>query len=325
MLNWKRVGVIASLILIAIYPLLSRAPYTMHLFNLFFLWSVVAANWNLLMGYAGIWSMGNLAFMVIGSYTSALLTMNFGWPTFPCILLGGLASMLSVTIFIGLPCLRLSGIYIALLSLMFSSTLPTLATQTRSVTGGAAGLENVPPLFEGITRIHWYYINFGLFLVMLTIIYKTIHSSNGLAFIAMRDSKELATSLGVNEYKEKLKVFALTSFLTGITGGFYVHYLGAITPSILGVEQFLMTIAMMEIGGFGHFPGGVLGALFIVFGSEYLRLVGTLRFTLLGGLICAIILFFPGGLMEFIGRLETGITRFRQRGAVSPARTSGSR
>ena len=108
-----------------------------------------------------------------------------------------------------------------------------------------------------------------------------------------------------------------SSFLTGIAGGFYVHYNGAITPSILGVEQFLMTIAMMEIGGFGHFPGAALGALFIVFGSEYLRLAGTLRFTILGGLICTIILFFPGGLMGLIDSVDAWIGRFRRRGDPS--------
>lgn len=80
------------------------------------------------------------------------------------------------------------------------------------------GLHDIPPLFEGITRLHSYYITFLVFLVILTIISKIIHSSTGLAFVALRDSREFATALGVNEYKEKIKVFALVSFLTGIVG-----------------------------------------------------------------------------------------------------------
>ena len=106
---------------------------------------------------------------------------------------------------------------------------------------------------------------------------------------AIRSYYEFATALGVNEYKEKIKVFALVSFLTGITGGFYVHYLGDISPTTLAIEPFLLTIAMMEMGGIGRFPGAVLGAVIIVFGNEFLRLAGTLRLALLGALICAII------------------------------------
>jgi len=159
-------------------------------------------------------------------------------------------------------------------------------------------------------------INFVLFLVILTIIHKIIHSSTGLAFVALRDSKDFAKALGVNEYTEKLKVFAYVSFLTGVTGGFYVHYLGDISPTTLAIEPFLLTIAMMEMGGIGRFPGAVLGAVIIVFGNEFLRLAGTLRLALLGALICAIILFFPGGLMQFIDWIDGRVARLRRRETV---------
>ncbi len=102
-------------------------------------------------------------------------------------------------------------------------------------------------------------------------------------------------------------MFALSSLLTGIAGGFYVHSLGDISPTTLGIEPFLLTIAMMELGGIGTFPGPILGAAVIVFGNEFLRLAGTLRLTLLGGLICLIILFFPGGIMQFVDQMEAWI------------------
>ena len=235
---------------------------------------------------------------------SGILAKTFGWSPWICIPLGALASMAIVTLCVGLPALRLSGIYIAVLSLIFADALPTILTQTRSITGGAMGLHDVPPLFEGITRVQSYYITFGVFLAVLFVIHRTIHSSTGLAFMALRDAPEFAKSLGINEYKEKIKVFALTSFLTGLTGGFYVHYLGDISPTTLAIEPFLLTIAMMEMGGIGRFPGAVLGAVIIVFGNEFLRLAGTLRLGLLGGLICAIILFFPGGLMQFVDWID---------------------
>jgi len=312
--NWKKIGIMLGLVFVAIYPVIHGDSYIMHIFILFFIWALVASNWNLLMGYAGIFSLGNIGYFAIGGYASGILCKTFGWSPWLCIVLGGLASMVLVTFFVGLPALRLSGIYIALLSLIFADSLPTILTQTRSITGGAMGLHDIPPLFEGITRMQSYYITFVLFLFILTIIYKVIHSSTGLAFVALRDSRDFATSLGVNEYKEKIKVFALVSFLTGITGGFYVHYLGDISPTTLAIEPFLLTIAMMEMGGVGRFPGAVLGAVIIVFGNEFLRLAGTLRLALLGALICAIILFFPGGLMQFIDWVDSRIARFRGRG-----------
>ncbi len=309
--SWKKIGILLGLIFIAIYPVIHGNTYIMHIFILFFIWALVASNWNLLMGYAGIFSLGNIGYFAIGGYTSGILCKTFGWSPWVCIFLGGLASMGLVTFFVGLPALRLSGIYIALLSLIFADSLPTILTQTRSITGGAMGLHDIPPLFEGITRMQSYYINFVLFLVILAIIYKIINSSTGLGFVALRDSRDFATALGINEYKEKLKVFALVSFMTGITGGFYVHYLGDISPTTLGVEPFLLTIAMMEMGGIGRFPGAVLGAVIIVFGNEFLRLAGTLRLAMLGALICAVILFFPGGLMQFIDWVDSRIARFK--------------
>jgi len=313
--NWKTIGITLGLVFIGIYPIMHGDTYIMHIFILFFIWALVASNWNLLMGYAGIFSLGNIGYFAIGGYTSGILAKNFGWSPLICILLGGIGSMVSVSLFVGLPALRLSGIYIALLSLVFADSLPTILTQTRSITGGAMGLHDIPPLFEGITRTQSYYINFVLFLVVLSIIYKVINSSTGLAFVALRDSKNFAKALGINEYKEKIKVFALVSFLTGVTGGFYVHYLGDISPTTLAIEPFLLTIAMMEMGGIGRFPGAVLGAVIIVFGNEFLRLAGTLRLAILGALICAIILFFPGGLMQFIDWIDSRIVRLTERKA----------
>jgi branched-chain amino acid transport system permease protein len=317
-LNRKKIAIALGLLFIAVYPVIHGDTYIMHIFVLFFIWALVASNWNLLMGYAGIFSLGNIGYFSIGGYVSGILCKTFGWSPWLCIFLGGLASMALVTLFVGLPALRLSGIYIALLSLIFADSLPTILTQTRSITGGAMGLHDIPPLFDGITRTHSYYITFAVFLVILAIIHKIINSSTGLAFVALRDSKDFAAALGVNEYKEKIKVFALVSFLTGITGGFYVHYLGDISPTTMGIEPFLLTIAMMELGGVGRFPGAVLGAIFIVFGNEFLRLAGTLRLALLGALICAIILFFPGGLMQFIDWIDTRISRFKKDKAPSP-------
>jgi branched-chain amino acid transport system permease protein len=303
-LTWRNVAVAMGLAFIALYPLIGGRSYILHLFVLFFVWGVVAANWNLLTGYAGITSLGNVGFLAIGGYVSGILAKNLGISPWIAIPIGGIASMVLVTVFLGLPALRLKGIYIALLTLIFADSLPSILTQTRDVTGGAMGLHDIPPFFNGMEKIHAYYICFAFFLAAQYIIYRTIHSSTGLAFVALRDSEHFATSLGVNRFRERLKVFALSSLLTGMAGGFYVHSLGDISPTTLAIEPFLLAITMMELGGMGTFFGPILGSAIIVFGSEFLRLAGTLRLSLLGALICVIVLFFPGGFMQLVEQLE---------------------
>lgn len=294
----KIIAVGALLTFLGVYPFIGANPYTLHLFILFFIWGVVAIFWNLLMGYAGINSLGNIGFLAIGGYVSGILAKSFGWSPWFSILVGGLASCLLGTLFLGLPALRLSGIYISLLTLVFADSLPSFLTQSREITGGGMGLHEIPGFFPGMGKIHAYYICFAFFLVICVITYRIIHSSTGMAFVALRDSEKFAFGLGISKYKERIKVFAIASFLTGVAGGFYVHSLGDISPATLGIEPFLLAVAMVEIGGVGSFAGPIAGAFAIVFGNEYLRLAGTIRPAILGALICIIILFFPGGLMQ---------------------------
>ena len=319
MRHWRTIFLGLAMVFMLVYPLLGASSYMRHLFILFFIWAIVAACWNLLNGYAGITSLGNIGFLAIGGYVSGILAKTFDlspWLTIP---IAGLVTAILVTVFLGFPALRLSGIYIALLSLIFADSLPSILTQTRDITGGAMGLHDIPPFFPGMDKTGAYYVCMGFFLLILYIVYRIIHSSTGLAFVALRDSENFAYCLGVNKFRERLKVFALASFLTGIAGGVYVHALGDISPTTLGIEPFLLGIAMMELGGVGTFAGPILGAGVIVFGNEFLRLAGTLRLALVGAIICIIILFYPGGLMQLVNQAEAWLSILFKRRKQAPS------
>jgi len=149
------------LLWVLVYPLIGASSYMKHLFILFFVWSVVAANWNLLMGYAGINSLGNIGFMAIGGYASGIISKEIGLSPWITIFIGGLVASLLVTVFLGFPALRLSGIYIALLTLIFADSLPSVLTQTRTITGGAMGLHEIPGFLPGwkkstLTTFAWH-------------------------------------------------------------------------------------------------------------------------------------------------------------------------
>jgi branched-chain amino acid transport system permease protein len=312
-LTWKHWFGALALVLILLYPLAGASRYMLHLGGLFFIWCVVASYWNLLNGYTGITSLGNVGFMAIGGYTSAILAKSLGVSPWLAVPAAGLFTMVVVTTLVGLPTLRLKGIYVALLTLIFADSLPSVISQLREISGGGMGLHSIPLFLPDMQKMEGYYIGFVFFIIAQFVLYRVIHSNTGTAFMALRDSEDLAQSLGVNFFRERIKVFALSSLMTGAAGGFYVHTLGDISPAMLGIEQFLLTITMWELGGIGTFFGPIIGSAIIVFGSEFLRLAGTLRLALLGILICAIVLFWPGGIMEGVVRIEGWIQSRRQR------------
>jgi branched-chain amino acid transport system permease protein len=203
---------------------------------------------------------------------------------------------------IGLPCLRLKGIFVAIVTFAVHLILTPILMWGEEWTMGSMGFPVPSPHFFGYAfsphkLVPWYYLGLGLFVVLLFFIYKVIHSPLGLAFVALRDGEEFAKSLGVNDFKYRLIVFGISSFITGIAGAFYAHYYAMLAPSILGLDTFLLVLIMVMFGGLGKFPGAVLGAFSITVLNELLRPAGVLRFVILGIIVIATMIYMPKGLM----------------------------
>ena len=293
------------------WPYLGADRFVLHVATLALIWAVVASYWNLTNGFAGIVSLGNMGFFAIGAYTSAVLAKELDlspWVTMP---LGALVTAALVTVLVGLPVLRLRGIYIALLTLAFADALPSVITIFREWTGGGIGLLGIPELLEGLEKWQAYYFALVFFALAEVALVWVIRGAPGLAFVALRDSEAFAQALGVDRFKEGLRVFAISAFFTGFAGALYAHVLGQVSPAMLGIEQFLMVISMWMLGGAGTLLGPVLGAALITFGNEYLRVAGSLRLGLLGLAIVVTVLFFPGGIMQIVGRVRARAVRLR--------------
>lgn len=295
----------------------------MHVLIMCLIWGVVAAAWNLMLGFAGIFTFGNVAFFAIGAYTSGMLTTHLGISPWLGILAGGITVGLA-GILIGLPCLRLKGTYIALVTFALHMILTPLFLSDvgRAMgTGGSLGLLYIPTLqlggytFTAFDKVPWFYVALAIAFLSLFAIYKIIHSSSGLAFTALRDAEPLAKSLGINEYKYKLIVFGFSAFLTGIIGAFYAHYVGVVSVGILGLDLFLLLMVMIIIGGMGRFPGAVIGSFIVTFLNYLLRPTEEIRFIIFGAMVVMLVVFMPGGLMGTlfpttgVGRLER-VSRF---------------
>jgi branched-chain amino acid transport system permease protein len=278
--------------------------YLLHVLILCFIWSIVVAGWDLVMGYAGIVNFAQLVFFAVGAYASAMLSISLGIPSLPAILLG--AAVVGVFGWlIGLPCLRLRGEYIALFTFAIHLALPSIIRQGRPWgTGGSTGLLGIPPLelggyvFRTIDKLPWYYLTLAVGGICVWLIYFVILPRKwGRAFVAMRDSEAFAKSLGVNEYHYKLVVFTISAAVTGLAGALYARYLAVVTPNVLETEFFLIVMLMLSVGGLGRFPGAVLGAFAITIGNEFLREVGHYRLLLLGLAVVLSVLLFPNGVI----------------------------
>ncbi len=294
--------------LMALMPLfVGDIPFIMNILVMCLIWAVVASCWDLMMGFAGIFSFGQVAFFVIGAYTSGILAIEYQVPAVLAVLLAGVFTAL-MGVIVGLPCLKLAGPYIALVTFGVHMALqPTLRGEIGIAlgSGGAVGLLTIPPIsifgysFSSANLIPTFYLTLLISLACAVIILFVVNSFWGVAFLALKDSQDFAMSLGVSAFKYKLMVFGLTSFLTGIIGAYYGHFYGVLSYRMLEMDLFSMLMVMLLVGGLGRFPGAVLGAFLVVTGSELLAPLGAYRAVAMGALVVILVLALPNGVMGF--------------------------
>ena len=287
--------------------------FIMHILIMCLIWAVVASCWDVIMGFAGIFSFGQVAFFVIGAYSSAILAVDFGVPAVLAILMAGLITA-AMGVLVGLPCLKLAGPYVALVTFGVHMTLmPLLRGDIGKAigSGGSVGILTVPPInifgytFSSANLVPTFYLTLLMTVVCSLVIVVVIKSYWGTAFLALKDSEDFAVSLGVSAFKYKLMVFALTSFLTGIVGAFYGHYIGMISTRMLELDLFCTLMVMLVVGGIGHYPGAILGAIITVTVNELLSPLGSYRAVTMGALVVILVLALPNGVMGFWKKPET--------------------
>lgn len=289
----KRWGTLIFL-LFALFPIVVRDAYLHHLFILSFIFAILGSSWNLLFGYMGVYSFGHQAFFGVGAYVSALLAVKAGITPWIGLFLGGVGAAL-ISLIISWPTFRLKGPYIAIVTLAFAEVLRITCSNWVEFTRGQLGLA-VPPLFQGTSRLQYYYLIFLMFAATMIVLVKMIRSSFGLVAISIRESQEAAESLGINLIRYKRFGFILTSFMAGATGAFYGHYMGILTPEVLGTHVIFSLLVMGLFGGIGTLSGPVLGSFVLTLLAEYLRNLENYRFVIYGLIIIFTVLFLPRGL-----------------------------
>jgi branched-chain amino acid transport system permease protein len=299
--------------ILLLLPLFLEDPYLMNIVILSLLFGVLACSWNLICGYTGIFTFGHQAFFGLGAYVSALLSMKLNLSPWLGLPVGGVAAAL-IGLFIGLPCLRLRAApYIAITTLAFSEIARIVCMNLVGLTRGELGLWGIPAFpdlslpgglevsFSGGDRTGYYYVILIIFLVTIGLIGWLVRSYIGLAFRAIREEQDAAISLGVDTTRYKLLAFVVSSFLAGVAGSFYAHYVLILTPtSVFSVGLMTEIIAVTLVGGLGTFWGPVIGAFSLTVLLEYLREFGEYRFMIYGAMLVATIMFMPKGVSSKI-------------------------
>jgi branched-chain amino acid transport system permease protein len=265
----------AVLALFILLPLVS-SPFGQHVMILTFLFAMCGVAWNVMGGYAGMFSFGQAAFFGIGAYTSSFLLLTFQVSPWIGLVAGGLISSLLAAA-IGYPCSNLPGHYFAIASIAFAEIVRIVFTNWQMV-GAAEGL-TIPMLQESLahfmfhsSKLPYYYIVLGFLLLAVAVCYWVSTSKMGYYFRAIKESHEIAQVLGVDVVRYRLYAIMISAFLTSMAGTFYAQYILYIDPDsvmILPISVQIVLVAML--GGAGTVLGPVVGSAVLVPLSEYSR------------------------------------------------------
>ena len=296
---------IVVLILLILFPLVFRKPFPQHVTILVFMFGMMAVAWNIMGGYAGMFSFGQVAFFGIGAYTSSFLLITYHINPWLGLVVGGLIAAL-VAAAIGYPCSNLRGHYFAIASIAFGEIVRTHFNNWKLV-GAAEGM-TLPMLEESFknfmfhsSKLPYYYIMLAFLIISLVVCYIVATSKMGYYFRAIKESHDVAKVLGINVVWYRLIAIMISAFLTAMVGTFYAQYVLYLDPeSVLILPISIQIVLISMLGGAGSIMGPVIGAAILMPVSEITRVMlghkGTgIDMIIYGALITLISVYQPKG------------------------------
>lgn len=248
---------------------------------------------------AGLLTVANAAFMGIGAYTAALLSINLEI-SFGIAILAGMLFPVVVALAIGRATLKLSGVYLAMATLAFGEVVRIVILNAEDLTGGALGLNNIPQLTA------WHHVAAACALAVYLLL-RTARSRVGRLIAAISQDETATELMGVDVSAYKLFTFALGAALAGLAGGLNAHLTFFISPNEYGFERAVEILAMGVLGGTGSPWGAVLGGAIITLLPELLRGLGHYRSLINGLILILIILYSPRGLWALFRPLRVRV------------------
>lgn len=254
-------GVLLFLLLVAPVTL---PAYFVAQATFILIYGLIGIGLIVLTGYTGLVSLGHAAFVAVGAYAEAALLAR-GVPFLAALPIAGLASALA-GVLVGLPALRLRGLYLAIATLAFGFIAEILIARWESVTGGNSGLAvgRAEVLGFGFEGVSFYYLCLAVLILCLAAVLNILRSPTGRALKAIRDSEVSAQAMGVNLSLFKTFAFGLSALLAGLGGALYAHAITYISPEQFGLHLSIELLMMVVIGGVAWLHGAFVGAAFVI-------------------------------------------------------------
>ena len=297
------IAVAAAVLLLVLSPLV-LSSYQLGLLTKMLIFALFAMSLNLILGYAGLPSLGHAAYFGVGAYTVGLLAVkvrdNF-WLDFGA---GLLAAAVTSALF-GLLALRARGAYLLMITLALAQVLWGIAFGWRWLTGGDDGLPGVPRPAAGLPWSFaggpaFYYFVLVVFVALTSALWIVVRSPFGQALIGIRESERRMEVLGYDTWRYKYVAFVLAGVIAGTSGNLFVYYNGFVSPAYLSIVFSAMALIMVILGGAGTLLGPALGGAVIVLLENVISAHTERWLTVLGVIYVVVTLFAPAGIMGFV-------------------------
>lgn len=302
----KLLTVIAIVVILFLIPVFFKSPYIIHIL----IWvgiSIALASSLRVISLTGLLSLGHGGIMLIGAYASTLLVMKLGISSWFGLIMGGVFAA-CFALLIGFPFVRLKGIYFSMITLFMTEMIILVSEQWKSLTGGSAGILNIPrpdPIIIGniinidfTSGIDLYYLMLVLLLLTLLIIYLIEHSRIGMTWETIRQDDTLAQSIGINVSGYKVLGFTIGCFFAGVFGAYYSQFFNVISPKEFGFFFSIYILVYMIVGGRRYFIGPIIGTLILVLIPELIGGLGGFRPFIFVAILMIVIYTLPEGLVS---------------------------
>jgi branched-chain amino acid transport system permease protein len=300
-LLWLGAGVLA-LGLLALPYATAANPYTTVLAIDLLTAALFAASLHFIMGPAGMHSFGHAAYFGLGAYAAALLMRKAGWPMEAALLAAPLAAAAGAMVF-GWFCVRLSGVYLAMLTLAFAQIVWSVTFQWDDFTGGSNGLTGIWPAPWLADKTAYYFATLALVTFGVLALRRVLFSPFGLAMRAGRDSPLRADAIGIDVSRIQWAAFVVAALAAGLAGSLYAFSKGSISPDSLAVGKSVDGLVMVLLGGVQTLTGPVVGAVTFTWLQDAVARSTDYWRALLGGIVLLLVLAFPQGIAGFVAQL----------------------
>jgi len=297
--TFRKILYAALLLFLLALPFVYGKSYFMGIMCRIFLYSILAGALNIINGYSGQTCLGAAGFFCIGSYVEAILSTKCGVSFWAALPIAGVFTAM-VGFVVALPTLKMSGIYLSIVTLGFSEIVRLIALNWTSLTGGAMGIKGIPvPKFFGVSLRNsktFYFVFLFASILFLIVSNRVIGSKIGRAWMSIRENQLAAKSLGVNATRYKAYNFMYGAFWFGIAGAIYAPYVRFIDSTYFTLDEGWNILSMVIIGGQGTLIGPIVGSLIVNFLTETLRPIGSWRLVAYALLIIVMMWVRPQGL-----------------------------